>query len=148
MISPGGNKKARQSLFFKLCAAGSFHSVLSTNTSLHIAGRNIGQFGSEIQNKFEFFTKLASIDNVGNIRKLVSSNAAIGLFVESESKEQSHFNSTPIGDIFLLEKWRNKENSIQCERIVGTFNLWWTGEKFFGRRLAGIGTKDGNSNKD
>ena len=49
MISPGGNKKARQSLFFRLCAAGSFHSVVSTNTSLYIAGRNIGQFGSEIQ---------------------------------------------------------------------------------------------------
>ena len=109
MISPGGNKKARQSLFFKLCAAGSFHSVLSTNTSLYIAGRNIGQFGSEIQSKFEFFTKLASIDNVGNIRKLVSSNAAIGLFVESESKEQTHFNSTPIGDIFLLENGETKK---------------------------------------
>ena len=46
---------------------------------------------------------------MGNIRKLVSSNAAIGLFVESETKEQTHFNSTPIGDIFLLENGETKK---------------------------------------
>ena len=60
-----------------------------------MAGRNIGQFGNEITPSYEFFTKVAAIDQVGRIQRLESSSGAIVLFATRNDKSD--------GDVWLME---------------------------------------------
>ena len=96
--------KNLKGLAFKLGATGNLHTVLSTDESLYVAGRNVGQFGSEIESNYEFFTKVAAIDQVGRIQRLVSSTGAIALFA-NKGKSDEKLN----GDIWLLENGETKK---------------------------------------
>ena len=102
---------------------------MATEDSLYVAGRNIGQFGSEIEPTYEYFTKVAAIDQIGKIHRLTSSSGAIAVFA-SKSKNDDKLN----GDIWLMENGETRkilkvknllEMSLNGGRVSKSADIEW-----------------------
>ena len=87
---------------FTTAAAGIFHSALINGNDVYTCGRDIGQLGHGLINKkYDVFTKIASLEDCGEITKVVSTDAAIAVLasrtIESDSSDRKS------GDVWLIE---------------------------------------------
>ncbi|CBY34800.1 unnamed protein product [Oikopleura dioica] len=94
------NRKTKVQNFTK-AAAGIFHSALINGNDVYTCGRDVGQLGHGLINKkYDVFTKIASLQDCGEITKVVSTDAAIAVLASRTIDSQSDRKS---GDVWLIE---------------------------------------------